>query len=190
MVSILISLPSRSPSPSGVDAAAASSDSHLLQIVAVIISLMSMVVSLAVAIYTVGARPIPLLMIHKARQGDGGKWVFRGDLLHLFNVGRRPLAVQAVGVRYGYHAAGGGTTGPAGEFEFLGQKVSNPSLPCVIPPGEMLTFRFPAGFVEEAQSEANGYGVEWIRGRRRNGRPSTKWAYAKSRHEELPATDS
>lgn len=146
-----------------------------------LLSLAALVIAVVTLIHTLAARPIPLVHIRGASRKTENGWDFHGDVLHLFNVGRRPLPVHAVGVV----TPQGGVMGPGEPFQFAGRVVQNPETPLVLQPGDMATFIYPANMLDEQRRVEVGYRVDWIRGRRRKG--GTRLANVVVRGKKRPA---
>jgi hypothetical protein len=131
-----------------------------------LLSLAALTVAVGSLLYTLSAKALPLVDVRKAYRNEGGAWVVQGDLLDVYNVGRRPMPVRAVGAVN----TEGGVDGPASPFEFLGGDHANPETPLVLQPGDSVTFAFPAGWVDTHRRHRLGYRVDWIKGRRRGQR--------------------
>jgi hypothetical protein len=138
------------------------------------ISIAAFLLALAGFLYTLRARPVPLLDAYD-RVGLGN--IAQAHIVSVYNVGRKPLAIRNLGVvrkddslAFDMPTA----TGPA---------ASNPPLPHVVEPGGVATFYMSLDLDPSPERGAWTYRMTWVKGRERDG--SARIAHAEVSRPKL-----
>lgn len=113
--------------------------------IALILSVFSLGISLAVAVREFVARPIPFGWSYLLHQKQAGSWEVIGHELHVSNIGRRHLILESAGEMTD---AGDGVHAPRSPFAWLPDEppVSNPEMPRSVAPGDLVTIYIPATY--------------------------------------------
>lgn len=102
----------------------------------------ALVLSIILAIREFLKRPKLTSWMQVKRSWDGTKWEHEGLVINVGNTGAASMIIESVG-----QVSKTGTSAPGGSFVIEGVVHRNPDIPFALPPGEMVTFRFPpSGF--------------------------------------------
>ncbi|MBC9953258.1 hypothetical protein ICM05_01165 [Leucobacter sp. cx-42] len=145
---------------------------------AVLVSIGLLVVSLSALLYTVSARPKIVLTVQRRFEPRHGKDVYVGDVLALYNVGRKGTLVTHVGIR----AEGISVRNPSGKVGTVVEPAGGFTLPMTLAAGEGALFPFPANFGDEHEKFrlTRGYEVTYYAPRspcRWKSYPKRSWPY-------------
>ncbi|MBD8218220.1 hypothetical protein IFU40_06180 [Microbacterium sp. CFBP 13617] len=129
----------------------------------IVISGGAFVVALSALMYTVVARAVPVLDAFDSVDEDG---VLVAHGVHVYNVGRRTLALRRIGL-----------VQPDGKLRYAiddhpdGLASANPELPITIAPGEVKVFVMPLLMLVDPARTSWTYRALYVTGRRRSGEP-------------------
>ncbi|WP_404438267.1 hypothetical protein LG322_04195 [Microbacterium aerolatum] len=134
-----------------------------LALAPILISVVGLIVAGWSLIYTLMQRPIPVLHAMQVLDTNAvGKLEYVGDVVLVFNVGKRPLPVQKVGVPQ----LNGDSRIISSSFKWRGGSATNPELPASIEPGQHMKFYFPYRSATDAERVQHGYRLDWLKRRR------------------------